>query len=83
MDHLQLNECQRYALDKLNIVSLTPMQETALHTAREAKEVILLSPTGTGKTLAYLLPLIERLKESSASVQAMVIVPSRELSLQI
>ena len=83
MNHLQLNEYQRYALDKLAIESLTPMQEAALHTARESKDVILLSPTGTGKTLAYLLPLIERLKEGDAYVQAMVIVPSRELALQI
>ena len=83
MNHLQLNEYQRYALDKLSITSLIPMQEAALHTAREAKEVILLSPTGTGKTLAYLLPLIERLREGDASVQALVIVPSRELALQI
>ena len=83
MTHLQLNEYQRYALDRLAIESLTPMQESALLTAREAKEVILLSPTGTGKTLAYLLPLIGRLKEGSACVQAMVIVPSRELALQI
>ena len=83
MTHLQLNEYQRYALDKLVIESLTPMQESSLLTAREAEEMILLSPTGTGKTLAYLLPLIERLKEDAVGVQAMVIVPSRELALQI
>ena len=83
MNHLQLNDYQRYALEKLAITSLTPMQEAALNTSREAKEVILLSPTGTGKTLAYLLPLIERLNEGPACVQAMVIVPSRELALQI
>ena len=83
MNHLQLNDYQRYALEKLAITSLTPMQEAALNTSREAKEVILLSPTGTGKTLAYLLPLIERLNEGPACVQAMVIVPSRELAMQI
>ena len=83
MNHLQLNDYLRYALEKLAITSLTPMQEAALNTSREAKEVILLSPTGTGKTLAYLLPLIERLNEGPACVQAMVIVPSRELALQI
>ena len=59
------------------------MQEAALQTARKAKNVILLSPTGTGKTLAYLLPLIERLKQAVAGVQALIIVPSRELALQI
>lgn len=59
------------------------MQEEALLTARKQHDVILLSPTGTGKTLAYLLPLIERLKQNVTGVQAMVIVPSRELALQI
>ena len=83
MTHLHLNEYQRQALTKLSIESLTPMQEAALFAAREQSDVILLSPTGTGKTLAYLLPLIERLKQGVAGVQAMVIVPSRELALQI
>lgn len=83
MNHLQLNEYQNNALSKLAIETLTPMQENALHTSREADNVILLSPTGTGKTLAYLLPLIERLKKDMSCVQAMVIVPSRELALQI
>ena len=83
MTHLQLNEYQRQALDKLSIVSLTSMQEDALHTARNTNNVILLSPTGTGKTLAYLLPLIERLRQGATCIQAMVIVPSRELALQI
>ena len=83
MTHLHLNEYQRQALTKLSIESLTPMQEAALFAAREQSDVILLSPTGTGKTLAYLLPLIERLKQGVEGVQAMVIVPSRELALQI
>ena len=83
MTHLQLNEYQCQALAKLSIEALTPMQEAALQAAREKSEVILLSPTGTGKTLAYLLPLIERLRQGAACVQAMVIVPSRELALQI
>ncbi len=83
MTHLQLNEHQRQALERLSIEALTPMQEAALQTAREKNNIILLSPTGTGKTLAYLLPLIERLGQVVSGVQAMVIVPSRELALQI
>lgn len=83
MIHLQLNEYQCQALERLSIEALTPMQEAALLTAREKNNIILLSPTGTGKTLAYLLPLIERLKPATSGVQAMVIVPSRELALQI
>lgn len=83
MNHLQLNEYQRYALDKLTFTTLTLMQEATLQTARAAKGVILLSPTGTGKTLAYLLPLIEKLESDAKGVQAMVVVPSRELAIQI
>ena len=83
MTHLQLNEYQQSALDRLAVTALTPMQEAALYAFRDANDVILLSPTGTGKTLAYLLPLIERLKVGVEGVQALVIVPSRELALQI
>ena len=62
MDHLSLNEIQTTALAHLGIESLTPMQEASLFACREPQHVILLSPTGTGKTLAYLLPLMERLE---------------------
>ncbi len=44
---------------------------------------MLLAPTGTGKTLAFLLPLVEMLKPENHQVQALIIVPSRELALQI
>lgn len=83
MTHLQLNDYQQQALARLSIENLTPMQEAALLTCRSASDVILLSPTGTGKTLAYLLPLIERLATGRQGIQAIVIVPSRELALQI
>ena len=83
MNNLSLNEYQSAALTKLAITSLTPMQEAALNAWRKSDDVILLSPTGTGKTLAYLLPLIERLQLGVEGVQALVIVPSRELALQI
>ena len=62
MINISLNEYQSAALSKLAIDTLTPMQEAALSAAREKNDVILLSPTGTGKTLAFLLPLIERLQ---------------------
>ena len=83
MDQSQLNELQSAALAKLAITGLTPMQEEALSACRQHRDVILLPPTGTGKTLAYLLSLIERMQIGVAGVQAIVIVPSRELALQI
>ena len=71
------------ALAHLKIESLNPMQESAIESWREGKDLILLSPTGSGKTLAYLLPLLETLKPEEKGVQAVVLVPSRELALQI
>ena len=69
-------------LDKLGI-TLNAMQEQAYQTIREGREdVVILSPTGSGKTLAYLLPLSEMLDAQSDDVQALVVVPGRELALQ-
>ena len=58
------------------------MQQEMLQAFRKADNLVLLSPTGSGKTLAYLLPLIESLKADNPAVQALVIVPSRELAMQ-
>ena len=71
------------ALSNLKIDTLNPMQEAAIDAWKEGKDLILLSPTGSGKTLAYLLPLLETLKPEVKGVQAVVLVPSRELALQI
>jgi ATP-dependent RNA helicase DeaD len=49
----------------------------------EGKDVILQGQTGSGKTLAYTLPLLTKVDPARSAVQAMIIVPTRELSLQI
>lgn len=69
-------------LAALAIEQLNPMQEASIDAWKEGKDQILLSPTGSGKTLAYLLPLIGSLKPEQKGVQAVVLVPSRELALQ-
>ena len=71
------------ALANLKIEELNPMQEASIDTWSEGKDLILLSPTGSGKTLAYLLPLLDSLNPEIKGVQAVVLVPSRELALQI
>ena len=71
------------ALENLNIEALNPMQEASIDAWHEGKDLILLSPTGSGKTLAYLLPLLDTLNPEVKGVQAVVLVPSRELALQI
>lgn len=80
---MSTNKDQQAILEKLGIEQLNPMQLEA-HKAIAAKdELILISPTGTGKTLAFLLPLIELLDPSLDEVQALILVPSRELAIQI
>ncbi len=77
------HKSQSAILSKLGIKALNPMQEEAALAIESADEVILLSPTGSGKTLAFLLPLIALLDDDIPEVQAMIIVPSRELAIQI
>ncbi len=59
------------------------MQLSAQETILNDNNVLLLSPTGSGKTLAFLLPIFELLDEQVAGVQCLILVPSRELGLQI
>ena len=70
-------------LTKLHISELNEMQQHAAEAILGSDgDVVLLSPTGTGKTLAYLLPLVQLLDGTTNTVQALVITPGRELALQ-
>ena len=70
-------------LEKLGITELNEMQQEAGNAILRGKQdVVVLSPTGSGKTLAYLLPLVQLLDARQDDVQALVIVPGRELALQ-
>ena len=70
-------------LDKLGIENLNKMQVTARSVIPKSAETMLLSPTGSGKTLAFLLPVIEALNPGISEIQTLIIVPSRELAIQI
>lgn len=59
------------------------MQEVAQTTILQDNNVLLLSPTGSGKTLAFLMPIFQLLEENINNVQCLILVPSRELGLQI
>ncbi len=69
---------QHFSIDALN-----PMQQSMLEHFKHSSDIMLLSPTGSGKTLAYLLPLLKLIDKESTHVQALILVPSRELALQI
>ena len=74
---------QTNILDKLNIEKLNVMQEETQEAILSNPEIVLLSPTGTGKTLAFLLPIISELDINCPEVQVLIVVPSRELAIQI
>jgi len=67
----------------LRIKNLNAMQEEAQFVIHSNTDIVLLSPTGTGKTLAFLLPIIAELDADCAEVQVLILVPSRELAIQI
>ena len=70
-------------LSKLNITELNDMQLEAISSIRDRSETILLSPTGTGKTVAFLLPIVELTDKAVNEIQVLIIVPTRELAIQI
>jgi superfamily II DNA/RNA helicase len=70
-------------LSKLKIKALNEMQIASINAIGEQNNVLLLSSTGSGKTLAFLLPLVKLLDAANTKSQAIIIVPSRELALQI
>ncbi|MCG7856580.1 DEAD/DEAH box helicase [Flavihumibacter sp.] len=76
-----------YSLPKIlsafKIDALNDMQIASIEANKAHDNVLLLSATGSGKTLAYLLPILELLDNTKKTTQALVIVPSRELALQI
>jgi len=74
---------QQAILAKLNIKALNPMQEEAQLSILSTANTVLLSPTGTGKTVAFLLPTLDSLKTACKNVQLLILVPSRELAIQI
>ena len=76
-------KAQQDILDKLKIEALNPMQEEALLSITSTENTVLLSPTGTGKTVAFLLPTLADLDKNNSNVQLLILVPSRELAIQI
>ena len=62
---------------------MNQMQKSAYKTSENENDLLLLSPTGSGKTLAFLFPVLRNLKKENSGIQAMILVPSRELALQI
>ncbi|MEQ8623335.1 MAG: DEAD/DEAH box helicase [Vicingaceae bacterium] len=83
-DHFNLSTPLRNALDDLGFSSPTPIQEEAFPIIRSGKNTIGISQTGTGKTLAFMLPILQDLEYSEQlAPRVLVLVPTRELVVQI
>jgi ATP-dependent RNA helicase RhlE len=81
---LRLSSGLQQRLATANFTTLTPIQESAIPPALEGKDVIGTAQTGTGKTLAFLIPLMEMLqREPSRTANALILLPTRELAMQV
>ncbi|MGQ4664764.1 DEAD/DEAH box helicase [Metabacillus halosaccharovorans] len=72
-----------YTLKSLGLTQPTPIQEQTIPMIIEGKDVIAQAQTGTGKTLAFVLPIIEKINTKNDEVQALILTPTRELAQQI
>ena len=69
--------------EKLQIQEMNQMQKYTFQSSENEQDIILLSPTGSGKTLAFLFPVLRNLQKDISGIQAIILVPARELALQI
>ncbi|PGS47000.1 DEAD/DEAH box helicase [Bacillus sp. AFS041924] len=83
MEHFQLAEQTILKIKANNITKWTAVQEEAIPAILEGNDVIAQSPTGTGKTLAYVLPIINKVDEKEENPQIIIMAPTRELVMQI
>ncbi len=85
-NELPFHESLKQALDKIGYTDLTPIQAKSIPFAMEGSDLTGLAQTGTGKTMAFLLPTLHRLLSSSEEVNlpyGLVLAPTRELTIQI
>ncbi len=71
------------AVQKMGFSEMTEVQQKAIPPMLEGKEIMAKAPTGTGKTCAFGIPMIERLHSEEKNVQGLVLAPTRELAIQI
>ena len=81
---LPISAALKQRLAKANFVTLTPVQVGAIPPALEGRDVLATAQTGTGKTLSFLIPIIEKLQKTQTKVaSALILLPTRELAMQV
>lgn len=85
MNFLSLGISERIAdiLKMYGIAAPTPIQQQAIPVVMEGRDVIAQAQTGTGKTFAFVLPILEKIDPNLDTIQALIVTPTRELALQI
>jgi ATP-dependent RNA helicase DeaD len=71
------------SLDKMGYRTPTPVQRLAIEPMMSGKDIVVQAPTGTGKTCAFGIPVIESIDTSDSNVQTLILCPTRELAMQI
>ena len=82
-EKLSLSPALLRAIDRMGFAAPTPVQAKTIPAMREGRDVIAKAPTGTGKTCAFGIPILEGLREDTQDIQAVIVCPTRELCVQI
>jgi ATP-dependent RNA helicase RhlE len=80
---LQLSPAMHKQLANANFINPTPVQAAALPPALEGRDILATAQTGTGKTLSFLIPMLERMASGNKDTKALVLLPTRELAMQV
>ena len=80
---LPLSQALQQQLARANFITPTPVQAAAIPPALEGRDVLATAQTGTGKTLSFLIPLFERMPKDAKGATALVLLPTRELAMQV
>jgi ATP-dependent RNA helicase RhlE len=80
---ITLSPALQKQLSDANFITPTPVQAAAIPPALEGRDILATAQTGTGKTLSFLIPLIERIPANTRGTAALVLLPTRELAMQV
>lgn len=82
-EHLELSETLLKALSAMNFVTPSPIQAQTIPHLLQGKDLIGQAQTGTGKTAAFALPILQKIQPNSPLTQALILAPTRELAIQV
>ncbi|GAA0176727.1 DEAD/DEAH box helicase [Clostridium sediminicola] len=82
-NELNISEKIKLAIEEMGFTEATPIQAQAIPLVLEGKDIIGQSHTGTGKTAAFAIPILEKIDSSNKNMQALVLCPTRELAVQV